>query len=152
MWPNQYGRQVVRPKLQKGVKIDFFVFLPFFGVYIQPDDHIGWATWLPFASIYPTYLRTNPWNFRKKILRIGRVENLSYFELAILIFLLHPYSNQSQFMGYQGWDKILMITLVSSKKLEVYKIIRNTVLMYSKIILFISNIQWVHIVIMTLKL
>ena len=37
------------------------------------------------------------------------------------------FSNQSQFMGYQGWDKILMIILISSKKLGVYKIMRNTV-------------------------
>ena len=44
---------------------------------------------------------------------------LSLFELAILIFLLHPYSNQSQFIEYQGWDEILMITLISSKKLGV---------------------------------
>ena len=33
----------------------------------------------------------------------------------------------AQFMGYQGWDKILMITLISSKKLGVYEIMRNTV-------------------------
>ena len=30
-------------------------------------------------------------------------------------------------MGYQGWDEILMITLISSKKLRGYKIMRNTV-------------------------
>ena len=30
-------------------------------------------------------------------------------------------------MGYQEWDLILMITLIFSKKLGVYKIIRNTV-------------------------
>ena len=59
-----------------------------------------------------------------------------YWELAELkisvflsqpfwIFLLHSYSSQSQFMGYQGWDKIFMITLISSKKLGGYKIMRN---------------------------
>ena len=31
---------------------------------------------------------TNHWNFCKKILRIGRVENLSFFESALLIFFL----------------------------------------------------------------
>jgi hypothetical protein len=41
--------------------------------------------------------------------------------------LLYPYSNQSQFMCYQGWDEILMITLISSKKLGGYKIMRHTV-------------------------
>ena len=30
-------------------------------------------------------------------------------------------------MGYQGWDKILMVTLISSKKLGGYKIVRHTV-------------------------
>jgi hypothetical protein len=29
----------------------------------QPDDHIGWAKSMPFASIDPTYPRTNSWNF-----------------------------------------------------------------------------------------
>ena len=40
-------------------------------------------------------------------------------------------------MGYQGWDKILMITLISSKKLGGYKIMSHTVtkcdLMYEKL-------------------
>ena len=34
-------------------------------------------------------------------------------------------------MEYQGWDEILMITLISRKKLGVYKIMRNTV--YSRV-------------------
>ena len=41
---------------------------------------------MPFASINSTYPWTNPWNFWKKILKIGGVENLSFFESAILIF------------------------------------------------------------------
>ena len=41
--------------------------------------------------------------------------------------LLHSYSNSSQINGYQGWDEILMITLISSKNIGVYKIMRNTV-------------------------
>ena len=39
---------------------------------------------MPFASINPTNPRTNPWNFREEILRIGDFENLSFFESAIL--------------------------------------------------------------------
>ena len=34
-------------------------------------------------------------------------------------------------MGYHGLDKILRITLVSSKKLGVYKKMRNTVDLYN---------------------
>ena len=41
--------------------------------------------------------------------------------------MLHSYSNSSQINGYQAWDEILMITLISSKKIGVYKIMRNTV-------------------------
>ena len=41
---------------------------------------------MPYASIYPTDPRINPWNFGKKILRIGGVEKLSFFESAILEF------------------------------------------------------------------
>ena len=35
-------------------------------------------------------------------------------------------------MGYQGWNKILMIKLIFSKKLWVYKIMRNTVILMSQ--------------------
>ena len=38
---------------------------------------------LSYLSIYPTNPRTNPWNFCKKILRIGGIEKLSFFESAI---------------------------------------------------------------------
>ena len=34
-------------------------------------------------------------------------------------FLLHPHENQSRLLGYQGWIKILMITLVYSKRVSV---------------------------------
>ena len=30
--------------------------------------------------------------------------------------LLHFYENPSKALGYQGWDKILMITLISRQK------------------------------------
>ena len=72
-----------------------------FRTYVgQPDDQIGWATSMPLASICPTHPRTNPWNFREKILRIGGIEKLIFFESAILnFFLLHPHENQSIFIG-----------------------------------------------------
>ena len=55
------------------------MFLGCFCPYVrQPHNHIGWATSMAFASINPTYPRTNLWNFHEKILRIGD------FEMAIL--------------------------------------------------------------------
>ena len=43
-------------------KYAFFVFFGRFRSYRgQPDNHIGWATSLPFTPIYPTDPRTNPW-------------------------------------------------------------------------------------------
>ena len=64
-----------------------------------------WATLMPFASINPTNPRTSPWNFWKKILRIGGIEKLCFFESAILdgffqnvFFLLLPNENQSTFI------------------------------------------------------
>ena len=48
-------------------------------------------------------------------MRIVGFANLSFFEPAIFIFLLHRHENQSKFVGQQGWDSILMITLVTSK-------------------------------------
>ena len=41
---------------------------------------------MPFASFNPTNPRTNPWNFHKKILRIGDFEKWRFFESAILNF------------------------------------------------------------------
>ena len=63
---------------------------------------------MPFASINPN----NPKPICE-ILKIGDFEKLTFFELAIL---LHPHENQSKVLGYQGWDEILMIILVSSQK------------------------------------
>ena len=63
--------------------------------------------------IYPTDPRTNPVQFRK------------YWELTVLswpfwtfffkkiFFLLHFYENPSKVLGYQGWDKILIILIPS---------------------------------------
>ena len=39
---------------------------------------------MPFASIYPTNPKTNPTQFRKKILRIDGFEKRGFFESAIL--------------------------------------------------------------------
>ena len=64
-----------------------FVFVGCFCPYVgQPHDHIGWATSMPFASINPTNPRTNPWNFHKKILRIGDFEKRPFWKSAILDF------------------------------------------------------------------
>ena len=59
-------------KALKQAKNVFFVFLGPFRAYVgQPQGHIGWAISMGFASFNPTNPRTNPWNFREKILRIG---------------------------------------------------------------------------------
>ena len=52
----------------------------------QPHNHIGWATSMPFASINPTNPRTNPWNFHKKILRIGGAGKWPFFRWPIWFF------------------------------------------------------------------
>ena len=37
----------------------------------QPDNHIGWAKWMPFTLIDPTYPRTNLWNFEENCSAFG---------------------------------------------------------------------------------
>jgi hypothetical protein len=87
MWLKLYRNQAIRLLDFKQAKNDFFVFFACFRPYIQPSDvHIGWATLMPFPSIYWTNPKTNPWNVREKNWRIEGVENLSFFEWAILIF------------------------------------------------------------------
>ena len=63
-----------------------------FRAYVrQPDNHIGWATSMSFASIYPTNPRINSWNFQEKTLKIARIENLIFFESAILYFFFQNF-------------------------------------------------------------
>ena len=50
---------------KKNTKNAFFAcFRPYVG---QPDNHMGWATLMPFASIYPTDPMTNPVSFHRKV-------------------------------------------------------------------------------------
>jgi hypothetical protein len=61
-------------------------------------------------------------------MRIEGIKNLSCFESAILnFFLLHPHENQSKFIMWQIWVKILMITLVYSKGVSVRNNLLHTV-------------------------
>ena len=56
---------------------------------------------MPFASIHPTKAKTNPWNFRKYILRIGEIERLSFFwvrHFEYLFFASSPWKSVS-FLG-----------------------------------------------------
>ena len=96
IWLNLYGCQAVWHKgynRQKTQKMHFFAcFRPYVR---QPGNHIGWATSMPFASIYSTDPRTNPWNFREKTFRTGGFEKLSFFESAILNFFSSSFSWKS---------------------------------------------------------
>ena len=49
-----------------------------FCVFRQSHDHVGWATSMPFASIYTTNPRTNPWNFCEKFPRIAKANSERY--------------------------------------------------------------------------
>ena len=94
----------------------------FWGYVGQPHCHIGWATSMPFASFNSTNPRTNPWNFHKKILRIGNFEKLCFFESAILnlkktnVFCFFPIKpsqsllfskDGSKFWSIQTWQSFL---------------------------------------------
>ena len=73
------------------------------------------------------HLKKKSLKFLWKILKIGGVENLSFFELAILILKrkknLYPYSDQSQLMGWNFDD---YLPWFPAKSLGGYKM-RNTV-------------------------
>ena len=69
---------------KKHKKCIFGLFWAYVG---QPHGHIGWAIPMPFASMNSTNPRTAPWNFHKKILRIGDFEKWPFFESAILNFI-----------------------------------------------------------------
>ena len=81
-------------------------FFACFRPYIhQADKHIGWATLMPFPSIYPTDPRTNLWNFREKILRMDGFENSVFLRWPfwfINFFLLHPIKSSQSFFARMG--------------------------------------------------
>ena len=86
---------------------------------------------MALASINPTYPRTDLWNFREKILRIGDFEKQPFWKIGHFeffsskknfFFLLDSYENQSKFVWYNGWVKILMFSLVSRKFLAMRNI------------------------------
>ena len=114
-------------KQPKNTKYAFFAcFCPYVG---QPHGHVGWAKSMPFSSINPTNPWTNPWNFHKKIWELAILKNGDFENRPFWIFffrkkkfLLHPNKNQSQIMWWNGWDSILMLSLVSTKFLAMRNI------------------------------
>ena len=64
---------------QKGVKMHFCVFTPFLSLSDSVDDYKALS--MPFASIYPTDPRINPWNFCEKNWELAELEN------AFFVFL-----------------------------------------------------------------
>ena len=64
--------------------------------------------------------------------------------------LLHPHENQSKLLGYQGWVKILMITLVYSKRVCV--IICYTVYLFKVLFDVLQKNLIQHVVFLKKKL
>ena len=75
----------------------------FWAYVTQPHAHIGWAIPMPFASMNSTNPRTAPWNFHKKILRIGDFEKWPFFESAILNFI---FSKKKFFFASSLWKLV----------------------------------------------
>ena len=55
---------------------------------------------MPFPSIYSSHPRTNPWNFCKKILRIGRAWKCNFFWSLIIGFLCLVFPNENHHHGF----------------------------------------------------
>ena len=118
--------EAVQHKPKNSLKTQKMHFLP---VYVgKPHGHIGWAKSMPFTSINPTNPKTNPWNFGGNCSAFGDVEKLSFFESAILIIFFFAFIPIE--ISHNLWDTkegTNFDTLISSKKLGGYKIMRNTV-------------------------
>ena len=62
----------------------------------------------------------------EKKVQMADPKNWSFFK-KIKKKLLHPHDNQSKVVGYQGWNKTLMIILVSSQKSPTPNILATSV-------------------------
>ena len=104
---------------QKQTKNAFFVFLGCFCPYVrQPHDHIGWATLMGFASINPTNPRTDLWNFREKISRIGDFEKRPFWKIGHFEF----FSSKKNFFFASFLWKSVQICMVEwmSRNFDVF--------------------------------
>ena len=115
MWLNLYGHQAVRRKPKKGLKLPFLWFQPFFELtfdgltVILVDSH-----WCPL---------------HRSILLPQRQICEILVKIAQLLVVVEELSFLSRlFWFFFQFFKILMINLISSKNLGVYKIMRNTVI------------------------
>ena len=81
---NCASRQIFTCKTSKKCIFVFFAcFRPYVG---QLDDHIGWVTLMPFATIYPTDPRTNPSQFCKKYWELTVLKNVVFLRSHFGIF------------------------------------------------------------------
>ena len=68
---------------QKQPKNTKNAFLACFCPYVrQPHNHIGWASLMGFALINPNFPRTDLWNFREKISKIGDFEKQPFLKIG----------------------------------------------------------------------
>ena len=109
IWLYLYGHEAVRRKLKNSLKMQKNALFACFWAYLgQPHDHIGWAKPMLVASINSTNQRTNPWNFREKILRIGGAGKWVFFSRPFWIFFSKKYiyvyifSNENN-LGFHIW-------------------------------------------------
>ena len=100
----------------------FSKFFACFCPYVrQPHDHIGWATLMGFASINSTNPRTDLWNFREKISRIGDFEKRPFW-FFFLQMKISPNSygrlDGSKFWRFSWFPAIFLLCVI--KRYTVY--------------------------------
>ena len=79
---------------------------------------------------------------KKKYWKLRELKISVFLSWPFWIFLLHPHENQSQIVWYNGWDLILMFSLVSSKFLAMRNITLYSVCFcfFHKIFLYYNKI------------
>ena len=90
--------------MQKQPKNTNIAFFDCFCPYVrQSHNHIGWATLMPMASINPTNPRTDLWNFREKILRIGDFEKQPFWKIGHFEFCS---SKKKNVFAWFSWKSV----------------------------------------------
>ena len=121
--------------MAKNTKNVFFAcFWAFVG---QPHSHIGWAKSMPFTSINSTNPMTSPYNFHKKILRIGNFKKHCFFELAIFELMsdsvnefYYPMDRSMKFSqkNIENWQFWKMAFFLSRPSSSLWNLVSNYVL------------------------
>ena len=109
VWLNLYGREAQK----QAKKMHFCVFRLFLS--LSRTASLPFRLRCPLHQSILTNPRTNPWNFGEQFLRIGKFENISFFESAILKRKFKNMKISQRFLAIKNGSKFWRLSWFPAK-------------------------------------